>query len=330
MHSLWRRPSQALLLAVFGALPNLARAAEPGDAAAAEALFGEAKGLLERGEYEAACPKFAESYRLDPATGALFALALCHERAGKLATAWVEFIDTAARANAEHNAEREQSARERAASLEPRLSYLVVRVDPKTAGLAGLTVLSDGVTLRPAAFGSPLPVDPGKHLVRAEAPGHQAWETNVEIGTAPERATLAVPPLQPLAPPVAVPVVPAAPAQHRGTLELTPLRLSGIALGSAGVASLGFAAAASIRALNLKARSDTGCGAEGCSYPAHDDRVTAHEAATWATAGAISGAVLLGAGVILYVLGKPPASHAHAGHSRLLVGRGGGVFEQEF
>lgn len=64
---------------------------------------------------------------------------MCHERDGKLATASVEFIEVAARANAEHNPEREAAARQRAGTLEPRLSHLVVRVDAATAGLAGLT-----------------------------------------------------------------------------------------------------------------------------------------------------------------------------------------------
>ena len=328
----WRRRSRALLLGALLALPSVARAAEPRDSAAAEALFEEAKTLLERGEYEAACPKFAESYRLDPATGALFALALCHERAGKLATAWVEFIETAGRANTEHNTEREQAARQRAAALEPRLSYLVVRVEPHTASLPGLTVLSDGVTLRPAAFGSPLPVDPGKHLVRAEAPGYKAWEANVEVGDKAERATLTVPALDSSAPPV-VPqpmLPPPAPAKRTGMLELTPLRLGGIALGAAGVASLGFAVGASVRALNQKASADGACDASGCSSDGHDAQVTAREAANWATAGAITGAVLLGAGVVLYVLGKPPASHSQTSRSLLLVGRGTALFEHEF
>src|SRR5690242_4971467 len=76
---------------------GVAQAAEQRDAAAAEALFEEAKRLFEQGDHGAACPKFSESYRLDPATGALFALALCHERAGKIASAWVEFMETAGR-----------------------------------------------------------------------------------------------------------------------------------------------------------------------------------------------------------------------------------------
>lgn len=313
-----------------------ARAADARDAAAAEALFEDAKKLLESGDAAAACPKFAESYRLDPATGALFALALCHEREGKVATAWVEFIETAARANADRNPEREAAARERASALEPRLSFVTIRVDPATVGLAGLTILRDGVPLGPAAFGTSLPVDPGRHVVRAEAPGYAPWETSFAVGDAPQRSALQVPALVALAPASApghgqaTPPKPLPPAASRGMLELTPLRLGGVALGAAGVACLGIATAATIRALDKKASSDPKCDETGCDDAGHDDRVAAQEAAVWATASAISGAVLLGAGAVLYVLGKPHASHPPPSKSSLLVGPKLAAFRYEF
>ena len=320
----------ALLLAT-----GAARATEPRDAAAAEALFEDAKALLEQGDVTAACPKFEESYRLDPATGALIALALCHERAGKLATAWVEFIEAAGRANADRNPEREATARERADALLPRLSFLVIRVNRATAGLPGLTVLHDDVTLRPAAFGAAIPVDPGPHVVHAEAPGYAAWETTVDVGLEPQRQALDVPALEAIVAPVAPPPPPhepprPAPAPTKDTLELTPLRLGGVALGSAGVASLGFAAFASWRALDKKASSGDGCDATGCTQAGQNDRMAAREAAVWATAGVISGTALLGAGALLWVLGRPAERRAGAAQATLLIGPGRAEFRQAF
>lgn len=302
-------------------------AAEARDAAAAEALFEAGKALFEQGDYAAACPKFEESYRLDPATGALFALALCHERAGKLATAWVEYMEAAGRANSERNAEREQQARERAQALQARLSFLTIRVDPKIAGVRGFTVSHDGVTLRPAAFGAAIPVDPGRHTVRAEAPGRDPWEAFVDVGETPEQKTLDVPELRAVAP--VCPPLPTVPARTPGTLELTPLRVSGIALGGAGVASLLFAGAASWRALAKKSASDPECDTT-CSQQGLEDRSAAHEAATWATVGAISGAALLGAGTLLFVVGKPQKKSAGAGESTLLLGYASAEFRHRF
>ncbi|HTQ06199.1 MAG TPA: hypothetical protein VMI54_20195 [Polyangiaceae bacterium] len=313
----------AALLLVLGA--RTSRAAETRDTAAAEALFEEARQLFEHGDYETACPKFAESYRLDPGTGVLFALALCHERRGKLATAWAEFIDVAGRANAENNSEREAAARERADALFSRLSFLVIRVDAATARLPGLSVEEDDVALRPAAFGTPLPVDPGRHVVRAEAPDHQAWTATIQIGTEPHRQTITVPALVASPPNQAAAAPPGAktgPPEPRGSVALTPLRVGAIAFGGAGVASLALGGAALARALDEKARSDHGCGSAGCTPRAENERATAQEAATWATVGAISGAALLGAGVVCWVFGRPSPSGERQGHVSVTLGLG--------
>src|SRR5262245_4331923 len=161
------------VLVFVGALlsTGLAGAAEPRDPVAAEALFAAGKTLMDRGDYRQACPKLEESYRLDPATGALYALALCHERQGKLATAWAQFLDAAARSNAEKNTARENAARQHAEALEPRLSFLIVRVDTAAAAVPGLAITLNGVALRPAGWGTPVPIDPGSHQLQAVAPG---------------------------------------------------------------------------------------------------------------------------------------------------------------
>ena len=55
--------SAALAVAAWA----LAAGAQPKDPVAAETLFREAREAAKKGDYAAACPKLAESQRLDPA-----------------------------------------------------------------------------------------------------------------------------------------------------------------------------------------------------------------------------------------------------------------------
>src|SRR5437870_12338563 len=89
----------------------------PADKAGAELLFDQARRLMDAAKYAEACEKFAASERLEPAVGTLLNLGGCHERQGKLATAWGWYREAAAMANVRADAERERFAKERAAPL---------------------------------------------------------------------------------------------------------------------------------------------------------------------------------------------------------------------
>lgn len=178
----------ALGIAVAAALAGSPASAS--DAAAAEELFNQGRKLLQAGKVKAACPKFAESYRLDPAIGSLLNLATCHQLEGRLASAWSEFREAEAQALRSGDAARQQLAASRAASLEPKLPRLVVTAPD----VPGLVVSRDGVELGDASIGTALPVDPGEHEITARAPDRQPFSTRVDVAPG-ARANVTIPDL---------------------------------------------------------------------------------------------------------------------------------------
>ncbi len=135
---------------------------------------------MERGETAAACRRFEESQRLDPLPGTLLNLAVCHEKEGRTATAWVEFHDAEVVARRDGREDRVALAAERARSLERRLLRLSVVVAPE-AETPGLAVALDGADLARPAWGNPLPVDPGEHVVEASAAGKVTRSVRVTL-----------------------------------------------------------------------------------------------------------------------------------------------------
>jgi hypothetical protein len=143
------------------------------------------------GKVAEACRKFAASYRLDHAAGALLNLALCHEKEGKIASAWAEYKQSVIEARRAGRVEREQVASEAAAALEPRLPRLTVTV-PTESRVTGLEVIRNDSAIEQGAWGTPLPVDPGEVSIEVHAPGRKAWSTRITIQPA-EAQTVSVP-----------------------------------------------------------------------------------------------------------------------------------------
>lgn len=173
-----RRAARALAVAaaLCGAAP--ASAGPKSDPGAAEALFQQARTLMDAGKSAEACPKFEDSYKLDPAPGTLLNIAECSRLAGKSATAWGQFIEAARDFRRKNDERRAQFADQRAAQLKPKLTYLVIRA---ASPPPGLVVKRDGAEQSSASFGERLPVDPGKHTFVAEAPGKRASSQTVEV-----------------------------------------------------------------------------------------------------------------------------------------------------
>ncbi|MCC6552607.1 MAG: hypothetical protein IT372_06220, partial [Polyangiaceae bacterium] len=180
------RGAGALLALAAGLLIPRAGAAQDADA-----LRKEGAKLMGEGKLAEACPKLEESQRLAPSAGTLIDVAACHEKQGKIATAWQEFVDAEGEARKAGNRKIQADARARSAKLELRIPRLTVKI---AAAAEGLEIKIDGVTLDRSSFNQPSPIDPGEHKVVASAPGKKAWEGSVSVKAA-ERKTISVPAL---------------------------------------------------------------------------------------------------------------------------------------
>ncbi len=344
----WTRASKRRFVrALLGAalVSGAAHAQSPQkDPALAETLFQEAKGLMTSGDYAGACPKLAESYRLDPGTGTLTALAMCHEQLGKNATAWAEFIELVSEAQRTDRADREKFARQHAASLEPRLSRLTITVAPETAALANVEVSRDKVVVGSAAWGVASPVDPGDHVIEATAPGKQSWSSHVNVGVSGDNESVAVPKLEDAPETSSEPTPPmiGGTAEPKETAEEPPppvrsaggQRAAGIVVGVAGLASLGVGSVFGLEAMSKSNDAKQQCPNSMCPATASGAIQENNAAKTDALIADVTlGAGLVAVGVGAYLLFSArsgaqtvPAAgdSAAAGPLRLvpLVGRG--------
>jgi hypothetical protein len=185
----------ALALSAFVLCASPAQAeSDASSRALAVQLFDQAEALFAQQRVAEACPKYAESFRLDPQLGALIYLAECYEKNGQLASAWGSFREAEEMAQ-KRGDERAAHAHERAAALEARLDQLLIDV-PEAARVPGLEVLRDGVLVAETLWGNQAPIDPGKHHIEARASGYKPWQADIEVSGEAQLAKLAVPPLQ--------------------------------------------------------------------------------------------------------------------------------------
>lgn len=314
-----------------------ARAQHPpshADAAAAEALFNEGKRLMTSGRYAAACPKFAESHRLDPGIGTMLWLGDCHAKNGEIASAWAIFKEAEALATKDKD-RRAAIARDEAKKLEPRLSYLVI--DVQNGKMPGLEIKRDGVALGSPLWGTPIPTDPGPHRIAASAPKHKAWEGEVVVGNDGARAVIAIPSLEdaPEAPPDpasagasgATPFTP--PPAERDPQRGSTQRILGLGLVGLGLVGVGVGTVFALRVKSKKDESQPYCVGNQCNQQGVDLRNDALDAATISNIAFIAGGVAVAAGAVLYLVAPKASSNVSIGGA-LLAGGGGALVRATF
>lgn len=276
----WPRSVRAFALsfACVATFATVQALAEPtaAERSLAAALFDQGRTLMSEGKLDEACVKLAESQRLDPGGGTLLNLALCHEKQGKIATAWTEFREARAMAKKDNRPDREGAADTAIAKLEPMLSKISVIVSAD-AKVAGMSVEIDGLPLPEAAWGTPFPVDPGTRNVVVKAPGYREWRSTVEIGKTAGVANVNVPKLEKAGAGGASPVPstsssatkpPPAASSGSNTTEppksvpdapMHPTRKTGFILGGVGLAFIGIGSIAGSVAISKDGEADEAC-----------------------------------------------------------------------
>lgn len=320
-----RLRAAAVVAALLCVTPS-ARAADPseGSAAAAEALFQEGRKLMDAKHYGDACPKFLASHKMAPAVGTLLNLADCYEKNGQFASAWARFHEAVALARRLGRPDREKVARDRADKLEPRLLKLTI-----TAEEPNVTVTLDGAALDPAALGSPVPVDPGKHVIEATAKGKRPFTTTLEIGERAKSSRVEIPALEaepepPKEEPRRAPPPPP-PAPEEGSRGGAQRTLGVIAMG-AGVVGVAVGTVFGLRTSSTWSEAQTHCRGIDCDATGVDLANQARSSGNISTVAFVAGGALLAGGAVLYFTApRDPARAGAAPPAQARVRMGVGV-----
>ena len=331
----WTRASRAIrvdarsafsvgagLALVFSTAQSAFAQTHSGDAAMAETLFNDARRKMAAGDFASACPKLAESYRLDAGSGTLTALAVCHEGLGKTASAWTEFIEVVSEARQASRTDRERFAQQHIDALEPKLSKLSIVVDPAVARLSGLEVRRDGTVIGQAGWGTAAPVDPGAHTVEVIATGKKRWSTTVTVGPSRDLQTVSVSRLEdepaPAPPSVtaeapsmgALPTEGAAPDVASGTQSEGPAssagatqRAIGLVVGVAGLVAAGVGLYFGLQAISQTHQANNLCPAPAsCASEDAISKNSSAKSSALASDVLFGGALAaVGVGAVLYL-----------------------------
>lgn len=271
-------------------------------------MYDAADALMASGRIREACPKYAESYRLDPQLGALLHWADCLEQDGKLASAYAAFRDAAELASRAGD-RREEFALGRVRLLEKRLSRVILST-PKGPLPTKAAIYLDTLRIVESSLGVGIALDPGEHTVRASAPGFESFSTTFTVSGEGQVQHVEIPPLKAIFRPS-----PSRSASAPLTLSQGPAverqgnetrKWIGVGVSGAGIVAIGVGAAFLADMLHLLDERDALCPRDPCSAGTDRSRVRALEsdarrAQTWALGLSIGGVVAATAGLVLYL-----------------------------
>jgi hypothetical protein len=287
--------------------------AQPEDMDRAKQLFKTGLEDMLGGRYERGCPALAESYELSKLPGALFTLAECEAKWGKLASALSNYQQYLALfvkltpEQREKQAERKRVATEQVSALNtavPKLTILLPELAP-----AGTVVSLDGTELPPAALGVPRPVDPGEHTVEVTWPDGATKEYPTSLEAGGKRQVV-----------IQLPKSGDGPGPRPdGGDDGSTMRISAYVVGAVGIALVATGAITGGAAIGTKSGIDDNCDGTVCTQEGKDAADTTQMLGNVSTATFIIGGAALAAATVVFLLapdgdGQAGAESASRGH----------------
>ncbi len=227
--------SAALALALLSSTGNAyAQDVDPSAVPMAQTLYEKGVALMDAKNYAEACPKLEQVTKIIPkGIGAHEALGDCFVGLGRLASGWGQYVQLEVLARAVGEYETATKAHHEAVRLRSKLAVVTIHVSEEMRNVAGLSVTWDGLVQGQGSWGTPIPVDAGKHLIEVKAPTRQTWNREVVVVADGVSLEERVPILK---------MAPVEVAKSGGVLPATtppiwmrPLGIAGLTVGIAGL-----------------------------------------------------------------------------------------------
>ncbi len=305
--------SPVLLLPVLCEREAAAEATES-ELAAARDLFRDGLALEETSHWSEARDRFERVGKVKMTAAVRFHLGLCSEKLGFLVAALNDFMRSESEAAAETGSDAAligANAKRHIDDLRARIPMVVVVV-PKGVG-AKLAI--DGNPIPDALLETPIPLDPGDHVVRVTAPKSEPFEEKAHLAPRdpPRRIVVTLSPASSdIEPPAPKP-------SSSSSLGAAPW----IAFGISGVAALSAGVMYGLRA-SAVSHLDDACGPDR-AHCADDQHTLYEHGRTYTLAGNVLVGVAAAAGltgIALVLFDGPKSNVSGAGGSNAKQGQG--------
>jgi hypothetical protein len=264
-------------------------------------LFEQGLADMKAGKYATGCPALAESYRLDPLPGALFTVAECERKWGKLASArtrYQQYLSQVKRMSPQEKSRQGQRPEVAEGALDdlqaqvPKLTILLADDVPDTA-----IVKRDGDLVAPRQLGRPIPLDPGTHTLTLDVPGRDVVRETVALEAGRDvSVTLKLSTKKP------VPPEPPPPPPDEG---MGPMRLAAYIVGGVGIAGVIAGVVSGAIAINRAEEIEDNCVELVCNPTGISKVETVREAGTTSTISFAIGGAGVAVGLLLWFLSEP-------------------------